>query len=208
MVHTSHHSRPSSICPPSLQRTYLRPLLLLDRDVSYSGLSSSLLLLSICCVSTMFLSHCDERDGVGNILERTSGVGDAGGVSCMRSVYKASYVQSVSGGRCSGSADRYNEEKMDLFNDKDFMPIFIDMYRELACLWQVNHPFYNNKPKRKAALDQLVEFVKPVIPTGDIPYLKALIGGMRSTYNRELKKVQDSLRSGAAAHLCTQAVVL
>ncbi|PIO11491.1 hypothetical protein AB205_0075710 [Aquarana catesbeiana] len=112
---------------------------------------------------------------------------------------RASYVRSVIGGRFSGSADRYNEEKMDLFSDEDFMPIFIDMYRELPCLWQVNHPYYNNQTKEKAALDQLVEFVKVVIPMADIPYLKALIGGMRSTYITELKKVQDSLRSGAAA---------
>ncbi|XP_073450100.1 uncharacterized protein [Aquarana catesbeiana] len=32
-----------------------------------------------------------------------------------------------------------------------------------------------------------------------IPYLKAKIGGLRSTYLRERKKVQDSQRSGAAA---------
>ncbi|PIO38026.1 hypothetical protein AB205_0199790 [Aquarana catesbeiana] len=112
---------------------------------------------------------------------------------------RATYVRSVSRGRSNGSDDRYNEEKIDLFNNEDFIPIFNDMYRELPCLWQVYHLFYDNKPKRKAALDQLLEFVKPVIPTADIPYLKALIGGMRSTYNRECKKVQDSLRSGAAA---------
>ncbi|PIO27959.1 hypothetical protein AB205_0171370 [Aquarana catesbeiana] len=91
------------------------------------------------------------------------------------------------------------KKKMDLLNDQNFIPIFIDMYRELPCLWQVKHPFYKNKTKRKAALDQLLEFVKLGIPTADIPYLKALIGGMRSTYNRERKMVQDSKRSGAAA---------
>ncbi|PIO14553.1 hypothetical protein AB205_0156830, partial [Aquarana catesbeiana] len=88
--------------------------------------------------------------------------------------------------------------KMDLVNDQDFMPIFIDVFRELPCLWQVNHPEYKNQTKRKAALDNLLQFVKPVIPTADITYLKILIGGMRSTYLREHKKVQDSQRSGAA----------
>ncbi|PIO23903.1 hypothetical protein AB205_0132750, partial [Aquarana catesbeiana] len=33
----------------------------------------------------------------------------------------------------------------------------------------------------------------------DITYLKAKIGSLRSTYNSERKKVQDSLRSGASA---------
>ncbi|PIO12960.1 hypothetical protein AB205_0063420, partial [Aquarana catesbeiana] len=87
---------------------------------------------------------------------------------------------------------------MDILNDTDFMAIFIDMFRELPCLWEINHPHYKNQTKRKAALDQLLEIVKQVIPTADITYLKILIGGLRSTYLRERKKVQDSQRSGAA----------
>ncbi|PIO11426.1 hypothetical protein AB205_0001090 [Aquarana catesbeiana] len=87
---------------------------------------------------------------------------------------------------------------MDILNDTDFMAIFIDMFRELPCLWQINHPHYRNQTKRKAALDQLLEIVKQVIPTADITYLKILIVGLRSTYVRERKKVQDSQRSGAA----------
>ncbi|PIO12423.1 hypothetical protein AB205_0096910 [Aquarana catesbeiana] len=87
---------------------------------------------------------------------------------------------------------------MDILKDKDFMSIFIDMFRELPCLWEINHPEYKNQTKRKAALDNLLEFVKTVIPTADITYLKILIGGLRSTYLREHKKVQDSQRSGAA----------
>ncbi|PIO10153.1 hypothetical protein AB205_0151280 [Aquarana catesbeiana] len=87
---------------------------------------------------------------------------------------------------------------MDLFKDTDFMAIFIDMFRELPCLWEINHPHYRNQTKRKAALDQLLEIVKQVIPTADITYLKILIGGLRSTYLRERQKVQDSQRSGAA----------
>ena len=88
---------------------------------------------------------------------------------------------------------------MDILKDNDFMPIFTDMFRELPCLWQINHPEYKNQTKRKAALDNLLQFVKPVIPTADITYLKILIGGMRSTYLRERKKVTDSQRSRAAA---------
>ncbi|PIO12210.1 hypothetical protein AB205_0143940 [Aquarana catesbeiana] len=87
---------------------------------------------------------------------------------------------------------------MDILKDTDFMAIFIDMFRELPCLWEINHPHYKNQTKRKAALDQLLEFVKTVIPTADMTYLKILIGGLRSTYLREHKKVQDSQRSGAA----------
>ncbi|PIO12154.1 hypothetical protein AB205_0046230, partial [Aquarana catesbeiana] len=91
-----------------------------------------------------------------------------------------------------------HELKMDILKDNDFMASFIDMFRELPCLWQINHPHYKNQTKRKAALDKLLEFVKTVVPTADITYLKILIGGLRSTYLREHKKVQDSQRSGAA----------
>ncbi|PIO15305.1 hypothetical protein AB205_0105450 [Aquarana catesbeiana] len=86
---------------------------------------------------------------------------------------------------------------MDIFQENDFMAIFIDMFRELPCLWEINHPHYRNQTKRKAALDQLCEIVKQVIPIADITYLKILIGGLRSTYVRERQKVQDSQRSGA-----------
>ncbi|PIO11208.1 hypothetical protein AB205_0157750 [Aquarana catesbeiana] len=88
---------------------------------------------------------------------------------------------------------------MDGFNDHNFLPLFIDKYRELPCLWQVRHPHYNHKQKRQAALEKLLELVKPVVPTSTIPYLKAKIGGLRSTYLRERKKVTDSQRSRAAA---------
>ncbi|PIO10176.1 hypothetical protein AB205_0088580, partial [Aquarana catesbeiana] len=87
---------------------------------------------------------------------------------------------------------------MDILKDNDFMASFIDMFRELPCLWQINHPHYKKQTKRKAALDQLLEFVKTVVPKADITYLKILIGGLRSTYLREHKKVQDSQKSGAA----------
>ncbi|PIO25972.1 hypothetical protein AB205_0026240, partial [Aquarana catesbeiana] len=87
---------------------------------------------------------------------------------------------------------------MDNLNDTDFMAIFIDMFRELPCLWEITHQHYKNQTKRKAALDQLLEIVKQVIPTADITYLKILIGGLRSTYVRKRQKVQDSQRSGAA----------
>ncbi|PIO26060.1 hypothetical protein AB205_0049430 [Aquarana catesbeiana] len=129
---------------------------------------------------------------------------DRGGVS-RNAVYIhrntwPTYVRSVSGGRRIVSADRSNEDKMvDKLTDPEFLPNFIDKYRELPCLWQVQCRDYSNKQKRKAALDKLLELVKPVYPTADINYLKDKIGSLRSTYNRERKKVQDSQRSGAAA---------
>ncbi|PIO25278.1 hypothetical protein AB205_0039780 [Aquarana catesbeiana] len=98
------------------------------------------------------------------------------------------------------SKERCNEDKMvDKFTAPDFLPEFIEKYRELPCLWQVKLRDYSNKIKRKAAMEKLLELVKLVYPTEDINYLKAKIGCLRSTYNRERKKVQDSQRTRAAA---------
>ncbi|PIO13384.1 hypothetical protein AB205_0116530 [Aquarana catesbeiana] len=85
-----------------------------------------------------------------------------------------------------------------LLKDNDFMSVFVNMLRELPCLWEITHPHFKNQAKRKAAVEQLCEIVKQVIPTADITYLKILIGCLRSTYLRERKKVLDSQRSGAA----------
>ncbi|PIO12968.1 hypothetical protein AB205_0140910 [Aquarana catesbeiana] len=113
---------------------------------------------------------------------------------------QATYLRSVSGGRRIVSDDCLNEDKMiDKFTAPDFLPNFINKYRELPCLWKVQCRDYSNKQKRKAALSKLLELVKPVYPTADINYLKAKIGSLRSTYNRKCKKVQDSLKSGATA---------
>ncbi|PIO10435.1 hypothetical protein AB205_0217700 [Aquarana catesbeiana] len=85
-----------------------------------------------------------------------------------------------------------------LLKDNDFMSVFLEMLRELPWLWEIKHPHFKNQAKRKAALEQLCEIVKQVIPTADITYLKILIGCLRNTYLRERKKVQDSQRSEAA----------
>ncbi|PIO28225.1 hypothetical protein AB205_0150000 [Aquarana catesbeiana] len=124
----------------------------------------------------------------------------------MRSVYKGCgrcngrMYDLEDGGRRNVSADRSNEDKMvDKLTALDFLPDFIERYRELPCLWQVQCRDYSNKLKRKAVLQKLLELVKPVYPTADITYLKAKNGSLRSTYNRECKKVQDSMRSRASA---------
>ncbi|PIO16113.1 hypothetical protein AB205_0078610 [Aquarana catesbeiana] len=109
-------------------------------------------------------------------------------------------IRSVSRGQRIIIADCSNEDKMvDKFTAPDFLPDFNEKYRELPCLWQVQCRDYSKKLKRKAALEKLLELLKAGDPTAGITYLKAKIGSLRSTYNREHKKVQDSLRSGAAA---------
>ncbi|PIO25605.1 hypothetical protein AB205_0020870, partial [Aquarana catesbeiana] len=163
-------------------------LLLRDRDVLGSGLSSSSLLelTHTCCVSAMSLLLHAEREGVGNRLERTSGVGDAGGVSHMRSVYQANthvlYLRSVCRGWRNGSGERPKGR-----------------YREMRNLWEVKHNLYYNKQARRSTLEKLMEFVKTRVPDATIMFLEKKIGILRNMYKKEHNKIQKSFRSGAAA---------
>ncbi|PIO12774.1 hypothetical protein AB205_0089280 [Aquarana catesbeiana] len=66
-------------------------------------------------------------------------------------------------------------------------------------LWEVKTPLYRNKPARKASLEKLLQFVKTQVPDADIKFMDKKIGSLRSTYRKELNKVQASMKSGAAA---------
>ncbi|PIO25380.1 hypothetical protein AB205_0173680, partial [Aquarana catesbeiana] len=87
---------------------------------------------------------------------------------------------------------------MKQFKDPEFMDQFIDRYRDMRNLWEVRNPFlYRNKPARKASLEKLLQFVKSLTQTSSLWIRK--FGSLRSTYRKELNKVQASMKSGAAA---------
>ncbi|PIO09071.1 hypothetical protein AB205_0002440, partial [Aquarana catesbeiana] len=88
---------------------------------------------------------------------------------------------------------------MKQFKDPEFMGQFIDRYRDMRNLWEVKNPLYQNKPARKASLEKLLQFVKTQVPKADFEFVDKKIGSLRSTYRKELNKVQASMRSGAAA---------
>ncbi|PIO15468.1 hypothetical protein AB205_0115460 [Aquarana catesbeiana] len=85
------------------------------------------------------------------------------------------------------------------FKDPEFMGQFIDKYRDMRNLWEVKNPLYGNKTARKALLEELLQFVKMQVPDADIEFVDKKIGSLRSTYKKELNKVQASMKSGAAA---------
>ncbi|PIO36670.1 hypothetical protein AB205_0003550, partial [Aquarana catesbeiana] len=66
-------------------------------------------------------------------------------------------------------------------------------------LWEVKNPLYRNKLARKASLEKLLQFVKTQVPDADIDFVERKIGSFRSTYRKELNKIQASMKSGAAA---------
>ncbi|PIO35246.1 hypothetical protein AB205_0216870, partial [Aquarana catesbeiana] len=76
---------------------------------------------------------------------------------------------------------------------------FIERYRDMRNLWEVKNTLFRNKPARKASLEKLLQFVKTQVPDADIEFVEKKIGSLRSTYRKELNKVQASMKSGAAA---------
>ncbi|PIO23551.1 hypothetical protein AB205_0092350, partial [Aquarana catesbeiana] len=85
------------------------------------------------------------------------------------------------------------------FKEPEFLSAFIDQYREMRNLWEVEHPQYYLKHVRKSTLERLLTFVQTYIPEATMEMLLSKIGILRNMYKREHNKIQNSLRSGASA---------
>lgn len=74
---------------------------------------------------------------------------------------------------------------------------FFQVYQSLPELWQVKSDVYKNKSKKNKAWETLLLEYKEIDPEATVEKLKAKLNSIRTTYRRELKKVNDSVRSGA-----------
>lgn len=82
-------------------------------------------------------------------------------------------------------------------NKKDALLGFIEAYRNLPELWDVQSTAYSNRVKKAAAYDVLIDKLKPMEPDATRDSVVKKINNLRSTFRKELKKVNDSKRSGA-----------
>lgn len=85
----------------------------------------------------------------------------------------------------------------DKFTSPDFLPQFIDMYRQLPCLWKVTSKEYSNRDKKHEALCKLAELCKAVCPNPTVDYVRNKISNIRTVFKKELNKVRESQKSGA-----------
>lgn len=81
---------------------------------------------------------------------------------------------------------------------KDLLLAFIDGYRSLPELWDTTFVAYANRVKKAAAYDVLIEKLKPLEPAANRESVVKKINNIRSVFRKELKKVNDSKRSGAS----------
>ncbi|PIO12042.1 hypothetical protein AB205_0028210, partial [Aquarana catesbeiana] len=88
---------------------------------------------------------------------------------------------------------------VDKFTSPHFLPQFIEMYRDLTCLWKVRSKDYSDRQKRKEAYTKLVELCTVVYAKADISYVTKKIANLRTIFKKELNKINESKRSGAGA---------
>ncbi|XP_044750573.1 uncharacterized protein LOC123310925 [Coccinella septempunctata] len=82
------------------------------------------------------------------------------------------------------------------------IPIWADFFeclRDLPELWKVKSDVFKDRNKKNRGWDTLLEVYKKIDPNAHIDSLKKRVNNIKSTYRRELKKVEQSKRSGAGA---------
>lgn len=75
---------------------------------------------------------------------------------------------------------------------------FIDIYRENPCLWNMKLKAYSNKVKKSAAYELLVEKLRERESNADREMVAKKINNLRSSFRKEVKKVESSMESGAS----------
>lgn len=79
---------------------------------------------------------------------------------------------------------------------RGFLAGFIDIYRENTALWKIKSKGYQNRMLKQRGYEALVNYCKPVFPEADRDFVTKKIQNMRGAFRKELKKVEDSKRSG------------
>lgn len=84
-------------------------------------------------------------------------------------------------------------------NDQKHLKEFILVLETLPEVWDSSNEYSLNKVKRANAYEQLLEIFKKIKPGATTKDVIAKINSLKSNYRKELKKITDSKRSGAAA---------
>ena len=80
---------------------------------------------------------------------------------------------------------------------KDNVIQFIEVYRTNECLWKVTSKSYRDRLEREKAYEILRDFTKTVEPSADRYLVLKKINALRTTFRKEVRKVEASRRSGA-----------
>lgn len=82
---------------------------------------------------------------------------------------------------------------------KQWLEDFIECYRSLPSLWKIKSSEYHDRGKREAAYVKLVDVLKRIDPSANKDKVLKKINNIRSSYRKEVKKVESSSKSGSGA---------
>jgi predicted house-cleaning noncanonical NTP pyrophosphatase (MazG superfamily) len=82
---------------------------------------------------------------------------------------------------------------------KEFIIEFLEKYRQFPCLWKIKSKDYTNKNLKNRAYDELLTVCKNINPEANRDFVVKKIQSFRGSFRKELKKVEDSKRSGKSA---------
>ncbi|KAK5648065.1 hypothetical protein RI129_002957 [Pyrocoelia pectoralis] len=80
---------------------------------------------------------------------------------------------------------------------KEVVTNFIEIYKNHPCLWKIKSKDYTNRNLKNAAYNELVDFCKTINPEANRDYVVKKIQSFRGSFRKELRKMEDSKRSGA-----------
>ncbi|CAH1956038.1 unnamed protein product [Acanthoscelides obtectus] len=81
---------------------------------------------------------------------------------------------------------------------KEVVSEFIEIYKSYPCLWKIKSREYTNRNLKNAVYDKLVEFCTKLHPEANRDYVVKKIQSFRGSFRKELKKIEESKRSGAS----------
>lgn len=84
-------------------------------------------------------------------------------------------------------------------NQPEFITGLIDIYRSNPCLWKIKSKNYANRLMRDKAYSSLLEYFKSVDESASIDTVKNKLNNLRSSFRKELKKVNKSKKSGTGS---------
>lgn len=86
----------------------------------------------------------------------------------------------------------------DIWIDKRFWCEFIDLYKQHPCLWNIKSKEYSNRNMKSEAYDVLVKKLREKEESATRDTVTKKINNMRSSFRKEVKKVENSKKSGSA----------
>ena len=87
----------------------------------------------------------------------------------------------------------------DFWVDKKYWCEFIELYKQHPCLWNVKSKEYSNRNIKNQAYEILVRKLKEKNESATRDTVTKKINNMRSSLRKEVKKVENSKKSGAGA---------